>query len=260
MAVKRAIKSSIPVEATRSILGALRELGLSTYEAEAYLTLIRNPNISATQVCNEAGIPDSKVYFALEELQKKGLVLVSEGVPKHYRALPPGEALGKLKAMITQEYESQLEKLRQVTVALEPMYKRAEKDDVELAYVVKGFENVLRRIIDTLRNTQREAVLFIPELDIYDRLASHLLNLRRRGVKVKLALPSKLRRRVDVSRFSDVRELSSRCEDCWIVIVDGKTVISSSAWKTDRCHAILTQDPVLVAMSTEYYENPRCCA
>lgn len=251
--------AKLNAEGQRSILNGLRDLGLTTYEAQAYLTLIRNPDISATQLCNETGIPDSKIYFALEELQKKGLVVVSEGVPRHYRALPPKEALGKLKSMITHEYETEVEKLNQLSLALEPLYTRAERDDVELAYVVKGFDNVLNRIIEVFKSAKREIVVFIPTLEIFERLESQLEKIRRSGVKVKLAIPPRLRKQIDVSRFAEVRELTPNCLDSWLAIADSRTVISSSEWKTERCHAILTQDPVLVAMSREYFESPRCC-
>jgi sugar-specific transcriptional regulator TrmB len=259
LAAKETAQTKLTADATKSILNALRELGLTTYEAQAYLALIPNPDISATQLCNEAGIPNSKIYFALEELQKKGLVIASEGVPRHYRALHPKEALGKLKSLITQQYEGQIEKLDQLAVTLEPMYTRREREDIELAYVVKGFENVLSRMNEILKNAKREAIVFIPELTIYDRMESQLTNLKHRGVKVKLAVNTKIRKHVDATHFTEVREQTPTCEDCWLAIVDGNTVISSSQWRTDRCHAIMTQDHVLVAMSHEYFESPRCC-
>jgi sugar-specific transcriptional regulator TrmB len=246
-------------DAAKRFLNGLRGLGLTSYEAQAYIALIQNPDISATELCNLAGIPDSKIYFALEELQKKGLVVVSEGVPRHYRGLRPKEALAKLKAIISEQYEAQIEKLNHLTIALEPLYSRVEREDIELAYVVKGFSNVLERMSTVLKSAKREAIIFIPEVSIYDRMAPQLANLRRSGLKVRLAVSPKIRKKAAPASFTEVRETTPDCEDCWIVIVDGKTVISSSNWNTNLCHAILTQDPVLVAMSREYYESPRCC-
>lgn len=252
-------QSRLTSEASKSVLNELRNLGLTTYEAQAYLALIRNQDVSATQLCTEASIPDSKIYFALEELHKKGLVVVSEGVPKHYRALAPKEALGKLKSMMTQYYENRVDRLNKLAILLEPLYTQKERDDVELAYVVKGFENVLTRSVELLKTANREVIAFIPELSIYDRLEPHLTNLRKRGVKVRLAIPQKILKKIDRARFTEVRETTPNCESCWITLVDGRTVISSSEWDTERCHAILTQDSVIVHMSREYFESPRCC-
>lgn len=246
-------------EAMRSVVNELRELGLTTYEAQAYVALIQNPFTSATELCNETGIPDSKIYFALEELQRKGLVIVSEGVPKHYKALPPKQALNKLKEVLTHQYEAQVGKLSQLNLALAPLYSKGEREDVELAYVVKGFDNVLARMIEVLSSAKREALVFIPSTEILERLAPHLEKIRRSGVKLRLAIPPETYERSNVGRLGDVKELTQDCMDSWLVMVDGKTVISSSQWKTDRCYAILTQDPIIVAMSREYFESPRCC-
>ena len=243
----------------RSAVNALRDLGLATYEAQAYLALIHNQDSSASQVCNETGIPDSKVYFALEELHRKGLIVVREGVPRVYRALHPKEALSKLKSQIAQEYEQRVEKLNQLAIGLEPLYSRAGREDIELAYVLKGFDNVLGRMIELLKSAKREVILFIPNKNIYERLSPQLDTLHRRGVKVKLAVDPRIRKQIDPRHYAEVREIAPSCEDCWLMVVDSKTVISSSKWDSDRCHAILTQDPVLVAMSREYFESPRCC-
>jgi len=251
--------TKLKAEGMKSVVNELRELGLTAYEAQAYLALIQNPNTTATRLCNETGIPDSKIYFALEELQKKGLVVVTGGVPKRYKALAPKHAMSKLKSIITQNYEVQVGRLNQLSLALAPLYSKGEKEDVELAYVVKGFENVLARMIEVLSSARREAVVFIPSIEILERLFPHFEKMRRGGVRIKLAVPPKIPRAFDVTRFEDVKEITRDCADSWLAMVDGKTVISSSEWKTDRCHAILTQDPVIVAMSREYFESPRCC-
>jgi sugar-specific transcriptional regulator TrmB len=259
LAGKQSGQVKLTEAAMKSVITSLRDLGLATYEAQSYIGLIQNPDVSATQLCIETGIPDSKIYFALEELQKKGMIVSSEGVPRRYRALHPKQALGKLKSIVTEEYETRLEKLNQLLPSLEPLYTRSERGDVELAYVVKGFENVLDRMIETMKSAKREVVIFIPNGAIYSRLELQLVKLRQSGVSVRLAVPPGMHKQIGHGRFSEIREMSPDCEDCWITVVDNKTVISSSQWMTERCHAIMTQDPVLVAMSREYFESPRCC-
>lgn len=251
--------TKLKAEGMKSVVNELRELGLTAYEAQAYLALIQNPSATATKLCNDTGIPDSKIYFALEELQRKGLVVVTGGVPKRYKALAPKQAMNKLKLVITRNYESQVGRLNQLSLVLEPLHSKGEREDVELAYVVKGFDNVIARMVEVLSSARREAVVFIPSVEILERLLPHLEKMRRSGVRIKLAIPPKLPRGFDVARLGDVKELTTDCADSWLAMVDGRTVISSSEWKTERCHAILTQDPIIVSMSREYFESPRCC-
>jgi len=251
--------AQISVEATRPKIGALRELGLTTYEAQAYLALIQNQDTSAAQLCAETGIPDSKIYFALDQLQKKGLVVASEGVPRKYRGLRPKDALARLKESMTKNFEGQLRKMDDLAVALDPLYRRSQTAEIELAYVLKGFENVLNRMTETLKTARREVVLFVPIEEIYDRLKPTLVALKRGNVKVRLAVPGNIRRRIDRSSYSEIRTMMPHCEECWLVVVDGKVVISSSEWQGQRCHAIMTEDPVFITMSLEYFQSPRCC-
>ena len=95
-------QAKLTAASAKSALNALRELGLTTYEAQAHPTLVQNQDISATALCNETGIPDSKIYFALEELHKKGLIVVGDGTPRLHRAFHPKEAFGKLKRQLSQ--------------------------------------------------------------------------------------------------------------------------------------------------------------
>ncbi|NOZ88332.1 MAG: hypothetical protein GXO15_00200, partial [Crenarchaeota archaeon] len=68
----------------------LRELlGLSGYEARAYLALLRGAR-RAREVAREAGIPPQRVYDVLGRLEQRGLA-VREG--DEWAPVPPGDAL-----------------------------------------------------------------------------------------------------------------------------------------------------------------------
>jgi len=44
------------------IVSRLKELGLSTHEARAYTTLLTHPGVTASTLCKETNIPDSKLH------------------------------------------------------------------------------------------------------------------------------------------------------------------------------------------------------
>ena len=71
------------------LISELKALDLSTIAAKTYLALLYKPGASASFLCNETGVPDSKIYYALNELSKKGMIVVQEGTPNTYRALHP---------------------------------------------------------------------------------------------------------------------------------------------------------------------------
>src|SRR2546428_2034964 len=109
------------------IRGTLRDVGFSSSAAEAFCALIRVREATAGDLVRKTGIPDSKIYYALDELAEKDLVEVQAGKPKTYRVVPPKEVEIRLSQMGQVEYErrraatvggaSLLEPLRAATVA-----------------------------------------------------------------------------------------------------------------------------------------------
>src|SRR5437867_3017018 len=73
------------------IAGTLRELGISGPAADAFCALVRTADATASELVRKTGIPDSKIYYALDELAEKGLVEVQAGKPKTFRVVPPKE-------------------------------------------------------------------------------------------------------------------------------------------------------------------------
>lgn len=78
------------------IVSSLKSLDLSTHEAEIYATLLVHPNLTASALCKETGISDTKIYYALDGLSEKGMLVVRNANPKVYKPVPPKEAIANL--------------------------------------------------------------------------------------------------------------------------------------------------------------------
>ncbi len=74
----------------------LQGLGLSEYEARSYSVLSISGTMRAGDISKESGVPQSKVYWVLDDLIEKQMVEVCEGKPKEYRAVQPDVALKRL--------------------------------------------------------------------------------------------------------------------------------------------------------------------
>ncbi len=73
---------------TKEIVGSLSEFGLTEYEARTYFALRVLGKTTAGNLRRVAGVPQSKVYHAIECLETKGLAEVSPERPKRIRAKP----------------------------------------------------------------------------------------------------------------------------------------------------------------------------
>ena len=67
-------------------ISTLKGIGLTMYEAQAYVTLTSLIQGSADEVSKNSGIPRSKIYDVLKKLNKKDFIEVKDGRPLTYIA------------------------------------------------------------------------------------------------------------------------------------------------------------------------------
>ena len=68
-------------------------VGLSKYEACAYLALLGHDDSTAVEIADRAGVPRQRIYDVLNTLHEKNLILIREGRPARHTARPPSAAL-----------------------------------------------------------------------------------------------------------------------------------------------------------------------
>jgi hypothetical protein len=120
-------------------IASLALLGLTSYEAQAYLALLGRPRLTPPEVAALAKIPRQRVYDVLESLAAKGLCAVRGDSPKSYAALDPEAGL----EMLGQERLSALKQERERTRAavsalsreLAPVFAAGMTQNDPLAYV-----------------------------------------------------------------------------------------------------------------------------
>ncbi len=82
------------------LMSSFKELGFNSYEATAYLTLLQNPNITAYEIGKISGIPQSKVYQAVQSLVSQGIINVVGEKPAKYVPLPLEEILARSRQKV----------------------------------------------------------------------------------------------------------------------------------------------------------------
>ncbi len=74
----------------------LVSLGLSKYQARAYLALLGHEESTAVEVAERSGVPRQRVYDVLASLKERALVATKNGRPMRYTAQAPVSALAGL--------------------------------------------------------------------------------------------------------------------------------------------------------------------
>ncbi len=239
------------------MVSQLKELELSTHEALVYTALLAHPNATASTLCKETGIPDSKIYYALDGLAKRGMIMVQEGNPNIYRPISPKEAVKNLKSLLTDNLSEKLKEADVLTEQLTLIYDRAEKpEELELAYIVRGQRNIASRMKALIAAARREITAFIANRAILDEIKGPLITAKEKhGVRLNIAVTPEIYQEEDLSDLGEVRLL---CCVLGLLISDMKILLTISNWTNEV--AVLTQDQNLMRVCRDYYDNPTCCS
>jgi sugar-specific transcriptional regulator TrmB len=77
-------------------IGSLEELGLTKYEAGAYLSMIQKGSCPPSEIAYHSNVPRTKIYSILKRLEKKQLCILSQQKPLVFSPVPPAEAFHEI--------------------------------------------------------------------------------------------------------------------------------------------------------------------
>lgn len=169
-------RASPTATATAALVEALAPFGFAEYDARAYAALLAGQPATAYEVAKRAGIPDSKIYRALEKLEGRGIVTAVRRDPAIFAALPPEVLAATLEAVARRS-------LRAVRGALERVEAR---ESPVAAWSLEHGTAVLDRA-SALLTAARSRVEIACGSGPLAALAGALAAARERGVQVALA-------------------------------------------------------------------------
>ena len=140
----------------------LVRLGLTTYEARAYVTLVRRDSFTAAQIARTAGLPRQRIYDVLASLVEKGLASARPGTVVKYAALAPDRAVerlvaGRRRAMADLERDA-----GDVIGRLGPEFQagRAHSDPLEYIEVLRDRGAINERFLELQASVKKEILVF----------------------------------------------------------------------------------------------------
>ena len=113
----------------------LVSLGLTGYEANAYVALTRRDIATGAEVARLAGVPRQRIYDVLEGLAARGLATIKPGRPVRYTAVAPEEAVATLLAARRAEVERLEDEAAKAVALLTPAYRDGRSTNDPLDYI-----------------------------------------------------------------------------------------------------------------------------
>lgn len=170
-----AILANQASEEFRHASEVLGRVGLTQYEARAYIALVGRGLGDASAIAQSAGIPRTSAYKVLESLAEKGYAKATGGKPILFRPTPPLDVAENLKGAIQEVFEALAELHREV----------AEHGEPQLVYLLSGRNKVLAKITELLDQSTRSFILTTPRLaEIREELEKKVQHALKRGVAV----------------------------------------------------------------------------
>jgi predicted DNA-binding transcriptional regulator len=140
----------------------LVELGMTRYEAKAYLTLIQRESFAASELATEAGIPRQRIYDVLNSLVSRGLARDWPGPVTRYAAIDPQAAVERLLAVQRQELAGLENKSVELAGTLRETWEsgRAETAPLDYVEVLRDPGLLGARFLDLQREAEYELLTF----------------------------------------------------------------------------------------------------
>ena len=125
----------------------LKGIGLTMYEAQAYITLTSLISATADEVSEKSNIPRSKIYSVLKNLNEKNYVDVEDGRPMIYTVKSPVEVL-------TREKEKFLREIEDSIIRLTNIYENGISQVQAPIWRIYGVEKILNKEIEIIQRSK----------------------------------------------------------------------------------------------------------
>lgn len=233
----------------------LHEMGLSEYEARAYLGVLQSGMTTAKEISEAADIPQSRVYDVLESLESKGFVTVQPGRPKKFGPIEPELAVNQFVQYKRSNLEDELERSRKVgDEFLDELdgkqFQYRQNDEIDVFWSYKGKNYILKQGGQYCAAASDE-IRMITTGDSFGRIVTHnkevLEERDDHGVDIRVILPIDETDDVvlDTARqWADIRN-GHNTEGRVYLFDDQRVLVSWVSDREDRFVAMATQSSQL---------------
>ena len=144
------------------LISRLSALGLTTYEAKAYVALLGRGSFTAAEVARQGELPRQRVYDVLGTLVEKGLASARPGRVVKYAATAPELALERLVAAHRRELEALERSAGELVAELGPTFAsgRDNTDPLDYIEVLRDAGAVNERFNELQSSVKEEILVF----------------------------------------------------------------------------------------------------
>ena len=155
----------------------LKGIGLTMYEAQAYVTLTSLISATAVEVSEKSGIPRSKIYDVLNKLNEKEYIEIEDGRPLTYNVKSPVEVLSKEKEKLNTKIDDTITTLTNV-------YENGMSQVQAPIWRIYGVEKIINQEVEIIKRSKTSINMRIGFL--FENEAESLIKAFKNNKKIKV--------------------------------------------------------------------------
>ena len=206
-----------------SVKDALRDIGLTDYEISIYLTLISKGPMDARELSEASGVPYSRIYNILTQLEKEKMWIIKEeeSRPSRYFAKSPDEALIIAKKQYNDNFDKNSNK---IIHNLTPIYQSHDQPIKIALYIHIGRDICINRALALVNRAKNSVYIVSSDFELLDIFYEDMKKARARGVtNIKLlieepALEDKNYKAL-LKKYNEISKIKSRDSVFGIAII-----------------------------------------
>ena len=154
----------------------LKKLGLTSYESQAYIALIKLGDAEADEIAQNAKIPMGRIYNVLSGLEEAHLVRAQDTRPRRYACVDPAIALTRLSTAKQEELRQASQEIQalagDLTNELSGVVSRKTEKSFWTVAIGKKSHELIREIIS---GSRKELLFFMASKMTSERIRKELL-------------------------------------------------------------------------------------
>jgi len=229
---------------TGEIVQLLLKLGLTEYEAKAYLSLLRENPVNGYSLSKNSGIPRSRIYDVLQSLIAKGLVFKSLDDNANFYPLD----LDLFVSRVERESQEVLASFKNLAGS----YLVSPADTGSIKQIT-GQDNIIKIARDMIAGARQRISLYIWEAEA-ELIYPTLLRASTKGTFIRgIAFGEFKKNPLNLHIHRRPERILSEIKERWLIVTkDNNSVLASVISRGPESSGTLSTDPGVVLMFEDY--------
>lgn len=203
----------------KKFLNKLKQFGLNSYEAKIWTALLSRGISTAGELSDISNVPRSRSYDVLENLEKKGFIIMKIGKPIKYIAVKPEDVLERVKKNTLEEAQKHAEAVEEIRTTdvfeqLDSLYSNGIDmiEPSEMSGSFRSRDQVYSQIENMIKGSEKSVFIMTTEEGFIRKatnLKRQLKKAHERNVKIKIIAPINDNSKNYVDEISEYAEIKS---------------------------------------------------